>query len=291
MSRRNLGVRALLLFVGLPVFFALIYLFPQHRHLGLNLGAVAATVVGALETERLTAAKGAPRLRALAVSSGLIPAAAYLEVLGLQVPGFSGASWVQIAATTLLSIALLSLLRATRREHLPPLVHQASASFLVVLYPALFVSFIVRISGLPQATLALFFFFALNFGNDILAYLFGTFLGGRTRLGYPISPNKSIVGFAAGLAGSIGVALLFRRLFPGFFPVSFATAAVFGLAVGALTVAGDLVESALKRSAEVKDSGGVIPGRGGVLDSIDSWLLSAPLFYFVFRGISGYIGG
>jgi phosphatidate cytidylyltransferase len=46
------------------------------------------------------------------------------------------------------------------------------------------------------------------------------------------------------------------------------------------------VESAIKRSADVKDSGGIIPGRGGILDSIDSWLLTAPMFYFVFLWIS-----
>jgi len=284
-SRGNLGVRVLLVAVGLPVFFVLIYLLPHHKHLGFNLGVVAVTVAGALEMERLLAAKGSGRLRALAVLSALIPSAAYLEVLGVI-----GTVWFQVVLVALVSAGLLNLLRTARQADLPPLLHNAGASLLLLAYPALFASFIVRIAGLSRPALALFFFFGLSFGNDIMAYLAGTFLGSRTRIGYVVSPNKSIVGFAAGLVVSIAVAVLFRGLFPSFFPVSYPTAAAFGLGFGLLTIAGDLVESAFKRSAQVKDSGGSIPGRGGVLDSIDSWLLSAPLFYFVFRGVSGYIG-
>ncbi|MBN1835956.1 MAG: phosphatidate cytidylyltransferase [Spirochaetales bacterium] len=284
MSRGNIGVRAILLTVGLPVFFVLIYFLPYYKHLGLNLGVMAVTAAGALELERLLAARGSLRIRALAVLSALVPAAVYLEVLGVI-----GPAWFPGVLVVLLGGALLNLLRVSRQEELPPLLHNAGGAVLVLLYPAMFASFIVRITGLPRPAMALFFFFALNFGSDILAYLLGTYLGRRTRLGYLVSPNKSIVGFVAGLGASIGIALLVRGVFPGFFPVSYPAAAAFGFGMGALTIAGDLIESAFKRSAGVKDSGGTIPGRGGVLDSIDSWLFSAPLFYFVFRGLSGYI--
>jgi phosphatidate cytidylyltransferase len=56
-----------------------------------------------------------------------------------------------------------------------------------------------------------------------------------------------------------------------------------GLIVGVSVIMGDLIESALKRSATSKDSGSLIPGRGGVLDSIDSVLYAAPVFYYLFR--------
>ena len=93
-------------------------------------------------------------------------------------------------------------------------------------------------------------------------------------------------GFAAGVLASVGVALLFKAVLPGLLPIGYGGTALFGAVAGLLTIAGDLVESALKRSAFVKDSGGIIPGRGGILDSIDSWLLTAPMFYFVFLWIS-----
>jgi phosphatidate cytidylyltransferase len=276
----NLRVRVLLVAAALPLFFVLIYLLPYLHHLALNAGAVVVSVLGALELERLLAAKGVPRVRGLGVLGAAIPAAAYLEVQGVLPP--AGA---QAVLAGVVAVAFLTLLAVRRSEGLPPLLHKASSSLLVLIYPAFFLSFIVRITGLRQPTVALFFFFSINIVNDVLAYVCGSFLGGRTRLGYPVSPNKSAVGFGAGMAGAVAVAIAFRALFPAFVGVGYAAAAVFGLAMGAVTIAGDLVESALKRSAEVKDSGEAIPGRGGILDSIDSWLLSAPLFYFVFRGV------
>ena len=85
---------------------------------------------------------------------------------------------------------------------------------------------------------------------------------------------------------SVAVAVGSRAAFPGLLPVGYAWAALFGVLMGVLTVGGDLVESVFKRSAGVKDSGLLIPGRGGVLDSVDSWLLGAPVFYAVMRGLS-----
>jgi phosphatidate cytidylyltransferase len=277
-------VRALLVLVGLPLFFVLIFLLPQYKHLGLNLVALAATSLGALELEALLAARGTPRLRVLAVLSALVPAAAYLEILGLARPW-----WSQAALAALVCAGLLGVVPVRGQEGLNPLLQKAAASVLLVIYPAVFVSYVVRMSGLPEPSLVLLLFFALNFGNDIMAYLAGTFLGARTRLGLLISPNKSAAGFAAGLATSVAVALLYRWVFPRAIPLPWVGTAALGLGVGVLSIGGDLVESALKRSAGVKDSGGIIPGRGGLLDSMDSLLLSAPLYYFVLLGVSGYI--
>jgi phosphatidate cytidylyltransferase len=82
------------------------------------------------------------------------------------------------------------------------------------------------------------------------------------------------------------VALLLRATVEDLLPIGYGLTILFGAGAGFFTITGDLAESALKRSADVKDSGGVIPGRGGILDSIDSWLLTAPMFYFVFLWIS-----
>jgi phosphatidate cytidylyltransferase len=147
----------------------------------------------------------------------------------------------------------------------------------------------VLLSSLPEASLSLLLFFSLVFVNDLLAYSAGTLARGWSRLGWAVSPNKSAIGFAAGLAGSIGAAALYRVLAPRLLPVGWLTVIGLGAVIGALTILGDLVESALKRSARVKDSSGIIPGRGGILDSIDSWLLAAPVFYLFFRWVWKYI--
>ena len=93
-----------------------------------------------------------------------------------------------------------------------------------------------------------------------------------------VSPNKSLAGFAGGLLGSLLAALISYYLFPRAGIGSLAALLFTGLCVGVTVILGDLVESALKRSAGVKDSSSFIPGRGGILDSFDSLLFSAPLF-------------
>ena len=97
-----------------------------------------------------------------------------------------------------------------------------------------------------------------------------------------VSPNKSRIGFLGGFLASPAVVVLFSYLLRDLVTVSTVRAILFGVVVGAAAILGDLVESALKRSASIKDSGQIIPGRGGLLDSIDSPLFAAPFFYYGF---------
>ena len=266
--------------VGLSAFYALIFLLPHLHHLAFNLLATAAALAGGLELSALLAHKGLPRARAAAWLGPLLPAAAWLELSG-WLP--AGSLWA--ALLVLSGAALAATVLARSAEDLQPMLPRAAGALLLVLYPGLFMAFVVRLSGLPQASLALGFFFCLVFLNDTMAYVGGMLARGWSRLGWPVSPNKSAIGFACGLAGAVGTAVSCRALFPAFLPVSYPAAAVFGLAIGVLTILGDLVESALKRSGGVKDSSAIIPGRGGVLDSIDSWLLAAPAYYLFFAYI------
>ena len=264
----------------LSVFFVLIFILPYYNHLVMNLCAVAVTVAGARELQILLSRRGAPTFPYIFVPAALIPAAAYLEVLGVIAP-----AWSLAVPTSLIVLILLRALWIRDQKSLSFLLQKISSSLLILIYPAALVSFIVRLTAFENAAWVLLFFFGIIFANDITAYLAGMFLGRRTRLGYVVSPNKSAVGFAAGILASIGVAVLLRATVPDLLPIGYGLTAVVGAAAGILTISGDLVESALKRSADVKDSGGIIPGRGGILDSIDSWLLTAPMFYFVFLNL------
>ena len=274
-------VRTATVVVALPLFFLLIFILPHYNHLVLNIAVVLGAAVGAKEVETLLAKRRLPTFAFLFPLAGLIPATTYLEVIGVVSP-----RWSLAVPTALVVLVLLRSLWVRSSQDLAPLLQRISTSLLVLIYPALLLSFIVRLSALENASLVLFFFFSIIFVNDIMAYLVGMFIGRSTKLNYPVSPNKSALGFAAGVLTVVGVAVLFRALFPWLLPLSYPITALFGAAVGVFTIAGDLVESALKRSAEVKDSGQIIPGRGGILDSIDSWLLTAPVFYFVFLLIS-----
>jgi len=130
--------------------------------------------------------------------------------------------------------------------------------------------FAVRGMGMGYAVAALA---AAKLG-DVGAYSAGT-RWGRHRLAPRVSPNKTIEGALGGLATSVGSALLAAVVFgleggTGFW-------ILFGAVVGAAAQVGDLVASALKRSAGAKDSGRLLPTFGGVLDVIDSPLFSAPV--------------
>jgi len=112
--------------------------------------------------------------------------------------------------------------------------------------------------------------------GDGAAYLVGG-VAGRHRLAASVSPGKSVEGavVAMAAAAAVGAAAAGWALLP---PVA---AAVVGAALAAAGMAGDLWESVLKRAADVKDSGGGVPGHGGVLDRFDSLLLAAPVAYWL----------
>ena len=117
--------------------------------------------------------------------------------------------------------------------------------------------------------------FILIWINDTFAYVFGITLG-RHRLFERISPKKSWEGFFGGLIMSIAASLLLSRLYPDYGLVKWL---FFGFLTVLSAVLGDLIESMLKRSVNVKDSGSMLPGHGGVLDRIDSLLLVSPVIY------------
>ncbi len=112
--------------------------------------------------------------------------------------------------------------------------------------------------------------------NDTCAYFSGRFLGKRKL--YPlVSPNKTWEGFFGGMAGSIGGLFITRIVFfPG---LTVLDCLAVGAAGGVLGPVGDLVESMLKRAYNVKDSGKVIPGHGGLLDRIDALIFNAPMVF------------
>jgi phosphatidate cytidylyltransferase len=280
---RGFLLRVLLVLVALPVLGALILVLPQEHHLGFNIVVLLATVAGAFETAGLFNARKVPTSRMLApILSATFPIGAWLQLAGVLPPGWMGI-WLPAGFGILLT---RSVLFQAKRD-LPGILAHATSSWLTFLYPGFFLAYIVRITGLAEPSLSVLFYLCLVFGNDMSAYLFGSLWGGSTRLNLPVSPQKSAVGFAAGLAGSLIILGLFLLLTPGFPRFALGASVLISLGVGATAIVGDLLESGLKRSARVKDSGVIIPGRGGLLDSVDSMCFSAPLFFYLFRLLTG----
>ena len=125
--------------------------------------------------------------------------------------------------------------------------------------------------------------FILVWASDIGAYFAGKYLG-KTKCAPKISPNKTW----AGVWGGIIVAILSANLYvfyvlPAYFDVIHIC--IMAIVIGFASMLGDLLISFIKRQANVKDTGTVIPGHGGVLDRVDSLILAVPaMAYFVFWG-------
>ena len=115
--------------------------------------------------------------------------------------------------------------------------------------------------------------------TDIGAYVTGSVFG-RHKMSPAISPKKTWEGFFGGVGLALAVSLLLVHRFPQqLSDISGWHAAVLGLLLPVVSVVGDLAESVIKRDAQSKNSGDIIPGIGGSLDLIDSLLFTGPLFY------------
>ncbi len=129
---------------------------------------------------------------------------------------------------------------------------------------------------MPDGWVWLIFTLAGTWACDTTAYFVGKAFGKR-RIAPVLSPKKTVEGAAGGLLGSSVIGCLFSFIYP-FLPLG--ELLILGLVVGAAAEVGDLLESAFKRQAGVKDSSTLIPGHGGILDRIDSTLFTAPLVYY-----------
>lgn len=120
-------------------------------------------------------------------------------------------------------------------------------------------------------------FFCIIWGTDVGAYIFGITLGQKygKKLFPSISPKKSWIGFWGGLATAIGVAVGLH--YAGLFRFDLIHCIFMGALLCVAGVYGDLIESQWKRHYNVKDSGNVIPGHGGLLDRFDSALIAIPI--------------
>ncbi len=112
----------------------------------------------------------------------------------------------------------------------------------------------------------------LAWGSDTSAYFVGRKFG-KTKLAPRISPKKTLEGSAGGLAASVVGAMIMSFFLPG---MTLLDAAALGVLGGAAGQAGDLMVSVLKRSSGVKDSGGILPGHGGILDRVDALAFTGP---------------
>lgn len=177
-----------------------------------------------------------------------------------------------------LSITGILLNQAFREKGMPHRLFHASFALIYLGIPMVVIPMIPHYQGENHAWM-LASVFILVWCNDTFAYLVGS-QWGRRKLFPRISPNKTWEGLLGGVAGTLVISLTFHYFFPYMPAVGWLGLAVVVLIFGTL---GDLFESAIKRSFNMKDSGKFMPGHGGILDRIDSLLFAMPMAYFYLR--------
>jgi phosphatidate cytidylyltransferase len=146
-----------------------------------------------------------------------------------------------------------------------------------IIYIPLLLLFLVLLRNGTDGMLWLTLLLCVIFAGDTSAYYSGRHLG-RHKLAPAVSPGKTVEGAIGGLTANLVVGAGFKTLFLPDLP--WALSLILFLVVGIMGQVGDLFESALKRTSNIKDSGGLLPGHGGFMDRIDALLFAAPIAYF-----------
>jgi phosphatidate cytidylyltransferase len=177
----------------------------------------------------------------------------------------------------------LALIVFTSKRPLKDALGDLGASVTALVFIALPLSTVVRLAAVEMiGPKLLLFTLVLVWVGDTLAYFVGKYFG-RLHMAPEVSPKKTWEGAAANLIGSVGVGAAFA----GWLLIDpWQCMLMAGLANVAGQV-GDLLESTYKRSADVKDSGTLLPGHGGMLDRIDALILAAPVVWYYFNLVLG----
>jgi phosphatidate cytidylyltransferase len=259
-----------------------ILFFPQKNHLAANIIIIILSSLGAMEFNKMIS-RGKSSLSTIeVVLLGALPAVGATINVSFGLEG----QWVTVSF--LVGAIWLLISRVfSKEEAFSNVVERISSGFSIMVYPGLFMIWIIRMSLINESSIIILVFLLMVIASDSLAWVFGMLLGKGNRGMIPASPNKSIAGFIGGFAGSVAVGIGAVKFFPSIFTsIHIKPALLAGILLGFVTcfaaILGDLAESVMKRSSNIKDSGNIIPGRGGVLDSIDSIALAAPIFYALY---------
>lgn len=266
LRHRAINSALLIIFLWLLVFILPIWIY--------TIAVVAVVGIGLYEFFNMVSKKGIPIYRYFGIIVGcLIPVTTYLQL--------RSSAEIEFVMITAICFCVF-LLQIARRKTEYALVGIAT-TFFGIFYIGWLFSFAIKLRILPplgmDGRFLILYLLLVTKSGDITAYFIGTFFG-KHQLIPRISPKKSIEGAVAGCIVSFIVAVGFRSLLPA---VSIINICAIGLLLSLVGQVGDLSESLIKRDCQVKDSGSLFLGLGGMLDLIDSLIFTTPIFYFYLR--------
>lgn len=266
----NLVKRILTTVIGVPAIAALIFLLPYYNHLAFCVLIFVCSILGSLEMGKLLFNKK----KLYYALPAILPVVEYFSCLySIKLP-------LTEMIFVLMGLAFISIETFTgSKDDFESSLIKASKRLLLILYPGYLITFAVKILSFNLGRNGGYYFaymLLLVFSTDIFAYVFGMLFGRNSKFRLKVSPKKSLVGFIGGFVSANIVAIVLGRLW--FDNVSVLFFVALGALVSLCAIFGDLTESMFKRSAKIKDSSNLIPGRGGMLDCLDSIVFTLPIF-------------
>lgn len=256
--------RVLSALVLLPIVVGTVWLLPPVATLTL---ALVAAVLAFIEYAAIAAALEARIPRIVSGAAVLATCAAL------------GSGGMPLDVVLLSALVTIGAFTVGAGQPGPGVLRDVAAAVLPIFYLGLPLGALAAVRALGGRE-ALLLLMATIVISDSAQYYTGRALG-RHPLAPAISPKKTVEGAVGGmLVGTLAFVAGASRIFPA---TAILLTGLAGASVVMLGIVGDLFESLLKRSAGVKDSGAIIPGHGGVLDRIDSWLFAAPVYYVFIR--------
>jgi len=259
---------------GLPLALVAVYLIVQGREWLFTLAVLATVMISLHEYFHISRAAGL----------GGWPWMGYLGAGLLCLVQYPDLKSFTLSESTLLLVLVLAIPVAglVRAADLKTYSAALASTLLGILYIGFAFSWIIplRFDDPDAGRFLIILLFLVVWAGDIFAYVVGRAVG-RTPLARAISPKKTVEGAIAGLAGGVLAAWGLSNWF--WQTGDQKTVILIAGVVAVAGQAGDLVESALKRAANLKDSGTILPGHGGLLDRIDSLLFAAPTLWLVWR--------
>ncbi len=158
-------------------------------------------------------------------------------------------------------------------------IADAALSLWGMVYLGGLAGFLLMLRMMPDGAFYTYILLAGVWIHDTAAYFIGSKWGIR-KFSPQISPKKSAEGSMAGIGATVTIFFSVSILFPEISPLNPLQSAILALGIAVFAQLGDLLESALKRQMQVKDSSGIIPGHGGIMDRLDSLILAAPFVYY-----------
>lgn len=273
----NLTQRVLTAVIGVPALYFVFYL----GGIPFLVFILAVIFIGGLEFSRLLQEKGCPLGRELGIISSLV----------LAVAAYFGYFYLGVFLTIAVIVTFILNLR---KQELSCSLMEIGATLFEIVYLGWFLGHAVLLRNIGYNSdikayaetaqklkdpgfFYVFLLVSCIFLNDTGAYFVGRWKGKR-KLIPRISPGKTVEGTIGGIIFSIITAEVANLIFKS--PLEYYWAFIFGFVIGVFGVLGDLVESLIKRSAGAKDSGGILPGHGGILDRFDSLIFAFPAFFY-----------